>query len=127
MLRFKKQLLLWAALGILTLFLIPYCLLVAGATTKEFRAFSESKVSEFLKADVKIGRIRVGFFNQIILSHLQIKPGSHGTLPGVEVEQIIFRYSLTQLLMRNFKIPAAIILKSPKMGQISLTPLKLFF
>jgi hypothetical protein len=94
---------------------VPYGILVTGTSSPEFKAFAEDKVSEFLKADVKIGKIRVGLLNRIILSHFEIQPDLSAKSPyRLEVERIVFRYSVSQLLQRNFKIPSAVLLKSPR-------------
>lgn len=111
---FQRRYLLRAAFLFLLFLAIPYGLLAAAITTKGFRDFAQSKVSEFLGTQVKIGRIRPGFLNSIVLSDFQIAENSEKTLPGIQVKKIIFRYRLTQLLTREFQMPAAVILKSPK-------------
>lgn len=97
------------------LFAAPYFFLVAATSSAEFKSFAEERVSEYLNADVAIGKIRIGFLNRIVLSQFQIRTDASTSSPyRIEVERVVFRYSLFQLLQRNFKTPSAILLKSPR-------------
>ena len=102
-------------LALLTI--LPYLVLTLAVQRHDFKSFAEQKASEFLKAQVRIGRIRAGFLNQITLSGIELdSPSSTQVSPyRIEVGQMVFRYSVAQLLSLNFKTPAAIFFKSPKL------------
>lgn len=120
----KRRLILRAALLVFILFSIPYFFLMAITTTREFKTFAQQKASEFLGAPVKIGKIRAGFLGDITLSHFEIAGAN--ARPGLEIGKIIFRYEITQLLSRNFKIPATIVIQSPRMRMNQEAPFSFF-
>ncbi len=94
---------------------VPYALLSFGIRTAEFKDFAEDKVGDFLKAEVRIGKIRAGFFNRIKFSSLRISPDvRRKSYYRIEVDEITFRYSLKQLLTRNLNVPSSVTLKSPR-------------
>lgn len=87
-----------------------------GAARQDFKNFAEEKVSQFLKAHVRVGKIKIGLLNQIALTGLEIQPRrAVGSAYQLQVEQVIFSYQISQLFAQNFKSPATVILKSPKL------------
>ena len=99
---------------VVSLMLLSFFFLSVGAKQPELKSFAESKVSEYLKAKVQIGEVEAGFWNQLRLSSLQIEADPKQSLSyHIQVEEIHFRYSLLQLLMRKLHSPVGIILKSP--------------
>src|SRR3989338_8303367 len=88
--------------------------LAAKIGTSDFKTLAESTVSGFLKAKVRISRIRLDFLNQITLTELKIDSGQKENSPyAVQVEQVVFRYNLLQLLTRHFNVPASVVLDAP--------------
>lgn len=102
--------------GLFLLALLPYGILAAGVHTKKFKTFAEQQAGEYLKAGVRIGKIRPGFFSRIILSDFVILPGSVQKFPyRVVVDKLIFKYSLLQILTGRFTMPSSVLMKSPRL------------
>ncbi len=92
-----------------------YFFLQSYARTPEFKKLAEEKVGEILKARVAIGDIRIGFFNEVILSGIQIKSAQQDeSAYRIQVDELVFRYRLIQLLTHNLRLPAKVVFKSPR-------------
>lgn len=98
-------------------FLASFFLLRIYARTPDFRRLAEQKVGEVLKAEVSIGEIRIGFFNQVTFSGIQIRSASGEPQPyQIQVGELVFRYNMVQLLTHRLQLPSGITLKSPKLS-----------
>lgn len=94
--------------------LVLHILLARITSSEEFRKFAERRVSEYVKADVHIGKIRPYHFNQIALERIIIEvPTSRGGSQLVHVERLLFRYHFRQLWEQRFEAPAAVIFRNP--------------
>lgn len=97
-------------------FASAHIILNALSSKENFKTLAEQKVSEFLQANVKINRVKVGLLNNIAFSGLAVDPDDTSANPfQFKVDKIVFKYDLMRLLMRNLENPAAILLKAPKL------------
>ncbi len=110
-----RPILISAAVLAATLFSGAHLFLKSRIVTGEFKNFAESKAAELFKARVQIGNIRLGLLNQVSLSGLEVASAAGEQNPyQFKVDQIVFRYSLYQLLTRNLKMPAQVVLQAPE-------------
>jgi hypothetical protein len=92
-----------------------YFFLKAYTRTPEFKKLAEEKVGDLLKARVAIRDIRIGFFNEVILSGIQIQSSEQDKSSyRIQVDELVFRYRLVQLLTHNLSLPAKVVFKSPR-------------
>lgn len=86
-----------------------------AAGDKDFKLFAESRVGDFLNADVSIGNIHVNPFNHISLTGLQIHPQTAEKSPyRVDIHTVTFRYNLLQVIARKIKRPSEVVFEKPK-------------
>lgn len=84
------------------------------AGSEEFKRFAETRVGEYLKAKVSIGRIRPHRFDQIALENIIIESSaSRDGSQLVRVDRLIFRYHLNQLWKKKFEVPTGVVLRNP--------------
>lgn len=81
--------------------------------TVEFKQQTERRLSEILKARVKIGKIHLGLLKHLSLSGLQIDQGESQLPVQIGVRRIVIRYDLFNFIQKRFKIPAEVLLEMP--------------
>ncbi|MFZ5803190.1 MAG: hypothetical protein ACOY3K_08860 [Candidatus Omnitrophota bacterium] len=78
---------------------------------------AEAKVSKFLKAEVRIGKVQVRWLHEVLLSDLDIRPRSGKEDPyAAKIGQVIFRYDLIGLFKNRLQNPTALVLESPEIS-----------
>jgi hypothetical protein len=93
-----------------------FLLLKFYAQTADFKILAEEKVGEILKAKVTIGGIRIGFFYKVVLSGIKVESGLSGERTyQIQVDELVFRYNIVQILTHNLKLPSKIVLKAPRL------------
>lgn len=86
----------------------------------EVRDFLETKASEILKTEVKIGKVRYLPLAGISLQEIQLKPSEAPLAFSIgHVERLVLSYGLLNLVQRNFRIPSTVRLDSPQIQFVS--------
>ncbi len=93
-----------------------YGFLKKKVLTSEFKVLTENKLSQLLKANVKIGRIRFGLLKHVSLSGLEINQGKSKLPVQIGIERIVIKYDLLDFLSQKFKVPAEVLLDSPSVN-----------
>ncbi|HTL46747.1 MAG TPA: hypothetical protein VL688_01655 [Verrucomicrobiae bacterium] len=83
--------------------------------TGAFKAAAMQHLEAKFGGRVAIGSIQVRSFNKVLLTGIVIEKGEAPSRVGLEIPRAVFRYPLTQLLSRNFRIPSSIFLEAPRL------------
>jgi hypothetical protein len=109
-----RFLLLW--IGGLGVFLgAGYQVIQARLNQPDIQALAESKATELLKVETKIGRVRYLPLARLALQKIEMKePFADTQLTLAEMDELILGYGLLNLIRRDFKTPSVVVLTKPK-------------
>lgn len=112
--RALKSIFLIVAVILLGTTLLVYGFVFMASNSDDFKNFAERKVSEYLKAEVKVKKIQPLFFNEVALSGITIKRvSSVETSELIYVERLIFHYDFKNIFSGQFRNPSTMILDRP--------------
>lgn len=110
----KKRILLSIIVLAVVLGVVLYTLFEQTVRNIDFKALAEKKVSALMNAPVSIDKINLGFLSQVDLSGLRVSESiTSRFFFFADINKVVFKYSLANLLNKRFWLPSSICLEKP--------------